>query len=37
MTILPWRIVTGTLVPIAGGNVLIFSTRDKVNPFEEFE
>jgi hypothetical protein len=28
MPVLPWRMVTGRLIPIAGDNVLIFSTGD---------
>jgi hypothetical protein len=36
MTVLPWRMVTGGLIPIAGGKVFIFSTGDIVN-LEEFE
>jgi hypothetical protein len=37
MTVLPWRMVTGRLIPIAGSNVLIFTAGDIVNQFEEFE
>jgi hypothetical protein len=36
MTVLPWQMVNGSLVPIAGGKVLIFATGVIVN-LEEFE